>query len=91
MPPSKLKYLAKEDGSAALVYSFQVNNQEFGTWYEAFVDAHSGELLSVVDFLSESSVRCISISSSFPGNEILAVPGASHNEEDPPRGIRGAR
>ncbi|KAJ7210611.1 Fungalysin metallopeptidase-domain-containing protein [Mycena rebaudengoi] len=61
MPPSKLKYLAKEDGSAALVYSFQVNNQEFGTWYEAFVDAHSGELLSVVDFLSESSYLVLPI------------------------------
>ncbi|KAJ7233645.1 Fungalysin metallopeptidase-domain-containing protein [Mycena rebaudengoi] len=61
MPPSKLKYLAKEDGSAALVYSFQVNNQESGTWYEAFVDAHSGELLSVVDFLSESSYLVLSI------------------------------
>ncbi|KAJ7235518.1 Fungalysin metallopeptidase-domain-containing protein [Mycena rebaudengoi] len=52
---SKLEYLAKDDGSAALVYSFQVSNEATGTWYEAFVDAHSGELLSVVDFVAQAS------------------------------------
>jgi extracellular elastinolytic metalloproteinase len=53
--------LAKKDGSAALAHSFQVNNEESGAWYEAFVDAHSGELLSVVDFVAQASVPFVSL------------------------------
>ncbi|KAJ7282429.1 Fungalysin metallopeptidase-domain-containing protein [Mycena rebaudengoi] len=61
LPASKLEYLAKKDGSAALVHSFQVNNEESGAWYEAFVDAHSGELLSVVDFVAQASYLVLPI------------------------------
>ncbi|KAJ7247321.1 Fungalysin metallopeptidase-domain-containing protein [Mycena rebaudengoi] len=66
---SKFKYLAKDDGSAALVYSFQVSNEATGTWYEAFVDAHSGELLSVVDFVAQASKEAL-----LEGSEKLVDP-----------------
>jgi extracellular elastinolytic metalloproteinase len=52
-----LEYLVRPDGSVALSHVLQVSNKEDGTWYEAFVDAHSGELLSVTDFVAEATVR----------------------------------
>ncbi|KAK1224031.1 hypothetical protein PQX77_013092 [Marasmius sp. AFHP31] len=50
-----LEYLVQQDGSAALVHVFQVRNG-MKSWYEAYVDAHTGELLSVTDFVAEASV-----------------------------------
>lgn len=54
--PATLEYFAKEDGSVALSHVMQIENSEAGTWFEAFVDAHSGELLSVTDFLAHATV-----------------------------------
>ena len=54
--PIALEYLARPDGSAALVHVVQIQNEEVNSWYEAYVDAHSGELLSVTDFTAEASV-----------------------------------
>ncbi|KAJ7703689.1 Fungalysin metallopeptidase-domain-containing protein [Mycena rosella] len=59
--PAEVKYFAKEDGSAALVHAFQVQNTESGSWYEAFVDAHSNELLSVVDYVAQASYLVLPI------------------------------
>ncbi|KAJ6606971.1 hypothetical protein B0H10DRAFT_1685187, partial [Mycena sp. CBHHK59/15] len=39
--PITLEYLIQSDNTASLIYVEQVQNQEEGTWYEAFVDAHS--------------------------------------------------
>ncbi|KAF8909875.1 Fungalysin metallopeptidase-domain-containing protein [Mucidula mucida] len=52
---STLEYLVKEDNTAALTHVVQIQNQDTGAWYEAFVDAHSGELLSVTDFVAKAS------------------------------------
>ncbi|TFK49223.1 hypothetical protein OE88DRAFT_1713503 [Heliocybe sulcata] len=59
--PATLEYLALADGSAALTHVVQVQNAETGAWYEAFVDAHSGEVLSVTDFVAKASYRVIPI------------------------------
>ncbi|KAG7094654.1 hypothetical protein E1B28_005477 [Marasmius oreades] len=56
-----VKYLAQQDGSVALVHAFQVENDEAGTFYEAFADAHTGELLSVTDFVAQASYRVVPI------------------------------
>ncbi|KAG7086208.1 hypothetical protein E1B28_002172 [Marasmius oreades] len=56
-----LEYLALQDGRVALVYSFQVQNEETGTWYEAYVDAHSGDLLSVTDFVAEATYKVLPV------------------------------
>ncbi|KAG7094656.1 hypothetical protein E1B28_005479 [Marasmius oreades] len=56
-----VKYLAQQDGSLALVHAFQVENDEAGTFYEAFADAHTGELLSVTDFVAKASYRVVPI------------------------------
>ena len=55
IPPS-LEYLALGNGTVALVHTFQVQNDAAGTWYAAHVDAHSGELLSVTDYVSHATV-----------------------------------
>ncbi|KAF9020455.1 hypothetical protein BDZ89DRAFT_958355 [Hymenopellis radicata] len=52
---STLEYLVKEDNTAALTHVVQIQNQDTGAWFEAFVDAHSGELLSVTDFVAKAS------------------------------------
>lgn len=54
--PATIEYVAQEDGSAALVHVVQIQNDEAGTWYEAFVDAHSGSVISVTDFVAQASV-----------------------------------
>ncbi|KAJ3505748.1 hypothetical protein NLJ89_g7254 [Agrocybe chaxingu] len=53
--PATLEYFAKPDGTAVLTHVIQVENEELGTFFEAFVDAHSGELVSVTDFVSKAS------------------------------------
>ncbi|KAI0069746.1 hypothetical protein K474DRAFT_992389 [Panus rudis PR-1116 ss-1] len=60
-PAPSTEYVVKQDGSAALAHVFQVRNEEAGTWYEAFVDAHSGELVSVTDFVSKATYRVLPI------------------------------
>src|SRR5260221_9349542 len=52
--PAKLGYLAKEDGSAVLVYKFLIKNE--ASSHEVFVDAHSGNLALITDLVSHASV-----------------------------------
>lgn len=71
-PEPQLEYVARDDDSLVLTHSFQVANEKTGTWYEAFIDAHSGELVSVVDFVARASVSrakvirdCINVTLTF--------------------------
>jgi extracellular elastinolytic metalloproteinase len=57
--PTGLEYLTREDGSVALVHTIQIQNEEVNSWYEVYVDAHSGEILSVTDFVAEATVRVL--------------------------------
>jgi len=54
--PTKLEYFAQADGSVALVHVVQVQNMDADTWFEVYVDAHSGEVVSSTDFVAESGV-----------------------------------
>ena len=54
-PPS-LEFFAKEDRTLALTHVIQVQNNDH--WFEAFVDAHSGEIVNIIDFVAHASV-CI--------------------------------
>ncbi|KAG7094653.1 hypothetical protein E1B28_005476 [Marasmius oreades] len=79
-----LEYLAQPDGTAALVHVFQVQNDDTGTWYQAYIDAHSGNLLSVTDFVAEASYRVLPVFKMDPteGLELLtdpSLPSASPN------------
>jgi extracellular elastinolytic metalloproteinase len=53
---STLQYFVQSDGTLALAHVFQVSNDSKGVWYEAFVDAHSGKLLSVTDYVAHATV-----------------------------------
>ncbi|KAI0777812.1 Fungalysin metallopeptidase-domain-containing protein [Trametes elegans] len=67
-PEPTLEYFAKDDGSVALTHVFQVRNEEAGTWYEAFVDAQSGDLVSVTDFVSKASYLVLPIWNEVPAD-----------------------
>jgi extracellular elastinolytic metalloproteinase len=53
--PTKTHYLATSNSHLALVHAIQIENENLGTFYEAFVDAHSGQLLSLTDFVCYAS------------------------------------
>ncbi|KDQ25228.1 hypothetical protein PLEOSDRAFT_1045914 [Pleurotus ostreatus PC15] len=59
--PAALEYYAKPDGSVVLTHVLQVQNEAADTWYEAFVDAHSGEVVSVTDFVADASYHVLPI------------------------------
>ncbi|KXN84348.1 Extracellular metalloproteinase NpI [Leucoagaricus sp. SymC.cos] len=59
--PASLQYIAKDDGSLVLTHSMQIQNEAKGTWYDAFVDAHSGELVHVTDFVAKASYLVLPI------------------------------
>ncbi|KAJ7093265.1 Fungalysin metallopeptidase-domain-containing protein [Mycena belliarum] len=53
--PPTLEFLALEDGALALTHVVQIQNDATGAWVEAFVDAHSGNVLSITDFVTKAS------------------------------------
>ncbi|KAG8902106.1 hypothetical protein FRB99_004833 [Tulasnella sp. 403] len=55
--PTKLEYVLQENGQAVLTYVVQVQNQDH--WYEAFVDAATGKVVNVIDFVAEASYRVV--------------------------------
>ncbi len=57
--PPTIEYLARDDGTVSLVHVIQIQNEEVNSWYEAYVDAHTGELISLTDFVAEASVSFI--------------------------------
>ncbi|THU99702.1 hypothetical protein K435DRAFT_658463 [Dendrothele bispora CBS 962.96] len=75
-PSSRLEYLVRPDGTIKLAHVFQVRNTSEGTWYEAFVDAHSGELMSVTDFVAEATYKVLPIEKEYitEGLETLVDP-----------------
>jgi extracellular elastinolytic metalloproteinase len=64
--PAKLRYLAKADGSAVLTHIIQIKNESTGAWFEAFVDAHSGELVSITDFRANASYLVLPVQRQIP-------------------------
>jgi extracellular elastinolytic metalloproteinase len=71
-----LEYLALEDGSVALTHVVQIQNEASGVWKEAFIDAHTGRLISVTDFVAKASYRVVPITKQDPrdGFELLVNP-----------------
>ena len=52
--PTSVEYFAKDDGDVVLTHVVQLEAE--GHWYEAFVDAESGELVAANDFVNDASV-----------------------------------
>ncbi|KAJ3504677.1 hypothetical protein NLJ89_g7813 [Agrocybe chaxingu] len=74
--PTSIEYLAQADGSAALVHTIQVQSLENQLWYEVYVDAHSGEVLSATDFFAHASYTVLPINKKIltEGQETLVDP-----------------
>ena len=54
--PPTLEFVARKDGSLSLTHVVQIQNDTTGLWVEAFVDAHSGKLVQLTDFVAKASV-----------------------------------
>ncbi|KAK7687007.1 hypothetical protein QCA50_009506 [Cerrena zonata] len=74
--PATLEFVAKEDNSLALAHVVQIQNDETGAWLEAFIDAHSGDLVHVTDFVTKASYRVLPITKEIltEGFEVLTDP-----------------
>ncbi|KAI0822089.1 Fungalysin metallopeptidase-domain-containing protein [Trametes gibbosa] len=74
--PPTLEFVAQKDGSLALTHVVQIQNDDTGAWFEAFVDAHSGEIVHLTDFVAKASYRVLPITKeTLPeGFEVLTDP-----------------
>ncbi|KAH6904697.1 metalloprotease [Coprinopsis sp. MPI-PUGE-AT-0042] len=72
--PTRLEYLVRPDNTALLVYAAQIQGDE--AWYDAFIDAHTGELVSVADFKAHATYRVVPITSQSlaEGRELIVDP-----------------
>ncbi|KAF9456507.1 Fungalysin metallopeptidase-domain-containing protein [Collybia nuda] len=64
--PPTVEYLVKDDESVVLTHVVQIQNDAAGAWYQAFVDAHSGELVSAVNFVTDVTYLALPITSEVP-------------------------
>ncbi|KAG8908655.1 hypothetical protein FRB99_004943 [Tulasnella sp. 403] len=55
--PTKQEYVLTGIDTAILTYVVQVENADH--WFEAFVDAQTGEVVNVVDFVAEAAYRVV--------------------------------
>jgi hypothetical protein len=51
-----LGYIARRDGTLALVYGADVSNAAERTMHRAFIDAHTGNVISAVNYAADASV-----------------------------------
>ncbi|CAE6456393.1 unnamed protein product [Rhizoctonia solani] len=49
--PLVLEYFIKDTGDAVLSYSVEVQNEETHEWYSVHIDASSGDVVNVIDFV----------------------------------------
>ncbi|CAE7187139.1 unnamed protein product, partial [Rhizoctonia solani] len=64
--PVLLEYFVKDSHHIVLTYVVEVRNYETHEWHEAFVDAHSGEIVNVISFGADASYRVIPLTSADP-------------------------
>ncbi|KAI0641708.1 Fungalysin metallopeptidase-domain-containing protein [Trametes meyenii] len=74
--PATLEFVAKKDRSLALTHVMQIQDDATGAWFEAFIDAHSGELVQLTDFVAKASYRVLPITKEtlLEGFEVLTDP-----------------
>ncbi|QRV79322.1 extracellular metalloproteinase MEP [Ceratobasidium sp. AG-Ba] len=83
--PTSLEYFAKDSDHVVLTHVVQVQNDVTQEWYEAFVDATSGEIVNVVSFVADASYRVVPFTSQDPrdGFQLLTNP---HDTTSSPNG-----
>ncbi|KAG8988534.1 hypothetical protein FRB90_002689 [Tulasnella sp. 427] len=55
--PTKTEYVIKDDDNAVLTHVVQIQNKDH--WYEAFIDAQTGDLVNVIDFVADAAYRVV--------------------------------
>ncbi|KAJ7194480.1 Fungalysin metallopeptidase-domain-containing protein [Mycena haematopus] len=55
--PSTIEYLAKDTGEVVLVHVLQIRNEAAGTWYNAFINAHTNTLESITDYVAQATTQ----------------------------------
>ncbi|KAG8906517.1 hypothetical protein FRB99_006737 [Tulasnella sp. 403] len=55
--PTKQEYVLTDTDTAVLTYVVQVQNADH--WFEAFVDAQTGDIVNVVDFVADAAYRVV--------------------------------
>ncbi|KAG9098595.1 hypothetical protein FRC06_006177 [Ceratobasidium sp. 370] len=83
--PTSLEYFAKDSDHVALAHVVQVQNDRTQEWYEAFVDATTGEVINIVSFVADASYRVVPFTSQDPtdGFQTLTDP---HDAASSPNG-----
>ncbi|KJA19338.1 hypothetical protein HYPSUDRAFT_143856 [Hypholoma sublateritium FD-334 SS-4] len=64
--PVSVEYYVTPNGSAALVYTFEIQNIALGTWYRAFIDAHSAQFVSALSYVAHATYTAIPVSQQDP-------------------------
>ncbi|KAF8877846.1 metallo proteinase 10 [Gymnopilus junonius] len=77
-----LEYLVQSDGSLVLTHVIQIQNETQG-WYEAYVDAHSGRLVAVTDFVAHASYTVIPVTKKSPVDGVETITDPEDVESSP--------
>ncbi|KAF8886788.1 Fungalysin metallopeptidase-domain-containing protein [Infundibulicybe gibba] len=56
-----LEYFVVDYSTIHLTHVVQIQNVDKGTWFEAYMDAHSGDLLHAIDFVARASYKVVPI------------------------------
>ncbi|KAG8695805.1 hypothetical protein FRC08_007548, partial [Ceratobasidium sp. 394] len=92
--PTELNYFATDNDHLVLAHVIQIQNIHSGDWKQAYVDANSGELVNIVDFVADASYRVIPLQNQDPregGFQVVKDPqdvAASPNGWHESRGIK---
>ncbi|CAE6438006.1 unnamed protein product [Rhizoctonia solani] len=81
--PTALEYFAKDSDHVVLTHVVQVQNAETQEWYEAFVDANSGEIVNVVSFVADASYRVIPFDRQSPNDGFQTVTNPQDTTSSP--------
>ncbi|CAE6434695.1 unnamed protein product [Rhizoctonia solani] len=71
--PTTLEYFAQDSDHVVLSHVVQVQNDQSGEWYEAFVDASTGEVVNLVSFAADASYRVVPFTSLGPEKGLQVV------------------
>ncbi|KAG8930594.1 hypothetical protein FRC02_004015 [Tulasnella sp. 418] len=64
--PTRLEYVLKDNDHAVLTHVVQVEHENGEHWYEAFIDAKTGEIVNLVDFVAQVAYRVIPFNKNDP-------------------------
>ncbi|KAF8600980.1 hypothetical protein BDV93DRAFT_533761 [Ceratobasidium sp. AG-I] len=65
--PTTLEYFARDTDNLVLTHIVQVQNEKSSEWYEASVDATTGKIVNIVDFVADASYLVVPFNKQDPG------------------------